>query len=86
MVMKSVTQCDRSHEGGLLGRGRERLPLGKGGGKKRGERRDWPFTRGHSSCTGEDMRLVGTVRICHILAASNDYLVVAESLGQMPDF
>lgn len=85
MAMKSVTPRDRSHEGGLLGRRRERLPLGKGGGKKRGEE-GLAFTRGHSSCTGEDMRLVGTVRICHILAASNNYLVVAESLGQMPDF
>ena len=36
------------------------------------ERRDWPFIRRCSACTGEGMQLLVTVGVCHILVTSDD--------------
>lgn len=59
--------------GGLSGSGLQRLPLGEGGGT------------GLAHVHGEDVQLVVTVEMCHVLAAS-DVLPCYHWAVEMPEF
>jgi hypothetical protein len=70
-----VTPCDRSYVRGLSNRVIQRLPLGKGGRKRRAGRANTGFLiRGCvEHARGEDMRLLVTGGMClGILAASDN--------------
>ena len=61
--------CKTFHMRGLLGRGIQRLPLGRVREEESVEKKGRPFIRGHSACAGGGYDILATVEMCCILAA-----------------
>lgn len=51
----------------------QRLPLDEGGEKKEPGEEGLAFYKGTSACSGEDVRVLATMEMCSILAASDDF-------------